>query len=441
VIRGPQNQDVERQPELGDRLEALRDRMTALQNALTAAPRTPEPGVFSRSLRVLQHLKGTDPERPAAGSSATSPVAGRGLEVLTRPDAQQLLDAASEGFLVTTRTGMILRSNASIATLLRIARDRLIGQPLVIFLHKDERREFQARLFSLAKVNGTCEWRVRLRAARGASVPAMLNLVLRSATALGRDPAFLWSVRGVEDSGPAKVPRGTPDADLLRLARLHAVGDMLRDLTHELNQPLAAIINYARGCELRLQAGELASTDLGDVLGRIAQCALGMAAQLRRANDLAQDGAGERVATDLNAIVREVVAFADAHARQQGCKLHVALAPTEPRVAADRVKIGQVVLGAVRGCIALGKVPRLPEIWLRTICHDGTVEVIVSHAAGDDAAVGELPATALPYGLQLELARSYLIAEEHEALLQAHMIADAGARFRLTLPVRAEPAA
>jgi two-component system sensor kinase FixL len=445
VIRSPQDQNIEPEPapQLVDRLEALRHRMTALQNALTAAP----PAVaraaddaLPRSLRALQLPTGTHSGRPAPSSIATSLSGSRDLEILTRPDAQQLLDAASEGFLVTTRTGMILQTNSSMAAMLRIARDRLIGQPLVIFLQKDERREFQARLFSLAKASGTCEWRVQLRAARGASVPATLTLVLRSTSALGCDPAFLWSVRGAQDLGSAKEQRGTPDADLLRLARLHAVGDMLGGLTHELSQPLSAIVNYARGCVLRLRAGELASADLGDVLGRIAECALGMAAQLRRVNDLAQEGAGERVPTDLNAIVQEVAAFAGAHARQQGCTLHVALAPWIPHVPANRVKIGQVVLGALRTCIALGKVPRLHEIWLRTACHDGTVDVIVSHSVDDDADdVNELPATALPYGLQLELARSRVIAEEHGARLAVHMNADAGARVRLALPVRQEP--
>lgn len=40
------------------------------------------------------------------------------------------------------------------------------------------------------------------------------------------------------------------------------MGRALRQLAHELNQPLAAIVTYARGAQMRLRSGALSEVDL-----------------------------------------------------------------------------------------------------------------------------------------------------------------------------------
>src|SRR6185295_9643186 len=156
------------------------------------------------------------------------------------------------------------------------------------------------------------------------------------------------------------------DAELVRLARFTALGDMLDDLVHEMNQPLAAIVSYARGCALRVAAGTLSQSELEDMLGRIADHALGAAAQLRRMKDLARDGSGESTFVDLGDVVRDVAAFGRVHAEHRNCTIYLIPRGNLPRVRVDRIKIGHVVLCMVRSCIALATQPQKPEVWLRT---------------------------------------------------------------------------
>ena len=58
----------------------------------------------------------------------------------------------------------------------------------------------------------------------------------------------------------------------------------LRQLAHELNQPLAAIVMYARGIQLRLKAGALSDADLCDALDVVVKQAL-RATEIVRALD------------------------------------------------------------------------------------------------------------------------------------------------------------
>src|SRR5437899_241695 len=118
-------------------------------------------------------------------------------------------------------------------------------------------------------------------------------------------------------------PAPSPESPtLLGLARFAALGQMLAELVHEINQPLTAIVNYARGCALRAESGALTPTGLRQTLGHISEQALDVAALVRRINEFAQEGSGERAPTDLNEIVREVAGFTQIHARHLGCALH-----------------------------------------------------------------------------------------------------------------------
>ena len=63
--------------------------------------------------------------------------------------------------------------------------------------------------------------------------------------------------------------------------RLRTAADMMAELAHQLNQPLAAIAAYAHGCELRLLANAMDPADLHRVLEAIAKEALRAGAIIR----------------------------------------------------------------------------------------------------------------------------------------------------------------
>ena len=59
--------------------------------------------------------------------------------------------------------------------------------------------------------------------------------------------------------------------ELADLERINTIEEMSSALAHELNQPLAAITNYVKGCEHRLNSGEFEVKTLVEALQRAAQ--------------------------------------------------------------------------------------------------------------------------------------------------------------------------
>jgi signal transduction histidine kinase len=120
-------------------------------------------------------------------------------------------------------------------------------------------------------------------------------------------------------------------AEIAHAARLSTLGGMAAGLAHELNQPLAAVVSYARGCARRLEAGEIPKAALLEVLEEISAQALRAGEVLRRIRDFLR-GESRRDEVDLNDVVRRALRFAEPEARRAGVRLELGLASEPLRI-------------------------------------------------------------------------------------------------------------
>src|SRR5262249_32089179 len=97
--------------------------------------------------------------------------------------------------------------------------------------------------------------------------------------------------------------------EVAHAARLSTLGGMAAGLAHELNQPLAAVVSYARGCARRLQAGDVPKAALIEVMEEISAQALRAGEVLRRIREFVR-GESRREEVDVNDVVRRALRFA-----------------------------------------------------------------------------------------------------------------------------------
>jgi len=237
-------------------------------------------------------------------------------------------------------------------------------------------------------------------------------------------------------------------AEVAHAARLSTLGGMAAGLAHELNQPLAAVVSYARGCARRLEAGELSKAALLEVLEEISAQALRAGEVLRRIRDFLR-GDSRRESVDVNDVVRRALRFAEPEARRAGVRIELALAPQPLAAKADVIQIEQVILNLVQNGFevmsANNGTQRVLAIATRQLGGD-MVEVTVS-----DTGSGISPDAAArlydpffstkPDGLGLGLSISRSIVEAHGGRLSAVANPDRGTTFRFTLRATGEPSA
>jgi PAS domain S-box-containing protein len=231
-------------------------------------------------------------------------------------------------------------------------------------------------------------------------------------------------------------------AELTHVLRLSTMGEMAAGLAHEINQPLAAIVNYAQGCGRRLRGNPREVSAVLPVIDDIAAEALRAGEIIRRLRSLVRKETPRQDWIDLAEVTDEILRLVQPDTFQHGITVTVNAHPELPRVHGDRIQLEQVVLNLFRNAIdAMSQVTGPRELSVRIArAGDNAVELAVS-----DTGHGMPPLVAervfdpffstKPGGLGMGLSISRTIIEVHQGRLSVVCNKDAGVTFRMTLPV------
>ncbi len=230
--------------------------------------------------------------------------------------------------------------------------------------------------------------------------------------------------------------------ELAHVARLSTMGQLSSALTHELNQPLGAILRNAEAAEIFLQSDQPNLEEVRAILADIRR-------DDRRAGDVIdrmrtlfkrRSLVSSRLA--LRNLVEETVALVQPDAEARQIKISVQISPLLPVVWGDRVQLQQVLLNLIlNGMDAMYAIPRSKRslvVRVREV-KDGNVQVAVSDCgtgiAPDDAVhIFEPFFTTKPNGMGMGLAISRTIIEAHGGDIRMESNAPAGTTFTFTLP-------
>jgi PAS domain S-box-containing protein len=229
---------------------------------------------------------------------------------------------------------------------------------------------------------------------------------------------------------------------LAHALRVGTLGQLASGIAHELNQPLASILNYAHGFEHRLACGQVDVAMLREGARKIAEQALRASDVIATLRALVRKGQARRSWHDANELVRTALRFIEPEVTHAGVRLVAEHAPALPRVQVDPIQIEQVVLNLVRN--ALDAVRDLADGARREIRvvtrpgEAGTVEIgVMDRGPGIDPSRAQVVFdefyTTKPDGLGLGLSISRSIIDAHGGRLWIDTSAAPGATFRFTL--------
>jgi two-component system, LuxR family, sensor histidine kinase DctS len=140
-------------------------------------------------------------------------------------------------------------------------------------------------------------------------------------------------------------------------ARLATVGEMASLLSHELNQPLAAISSYASGSMNLLKAHVQAaggSPEIGDVelaMRRVAEQAERAGKVIKSVHDFVRRSEQQREPTAPQELLDAVMPLVSLQARKLGVRVQVKIRPDLGLVLCDRTMVEQVLLNLARNAM------------------------------------------------------------------------------------------
>jgi two-component system sensor histidine kinase DctS len=239
-------------------------------------------------------------------------------------------------------------------------------------------------------------------------------------------------------------------------ARLATVGEMASLLSHELNQPLAAIASYANGSLNLLQDPQAVPQTLDDVhmaLRRIAEQAERAGRVINSVHDFVRRRDQAREAVQPQALLDAILPLVNLQARKLQVRVHMRVDASLPAVWCDRTMVEQVLLNLARNGMQAMDSPHYRDRVLALQVQLATPE---RQEAGVTFSVTDLGAgiapdvaaqlfnpffTTKPEGMGLGLSLCRTVVEQHGGQLEFEPHAPKGTVFRFTLPAAGPVAA
>jgi len=223
------------------------------------------------------------------------------------------------------------------------------------------------------------------------------------------------------------------------------LGELTASIAHEVNQPLAAVVNAAAACRRWLDRGTPDLDEARRAVEWITKEANRASEVILRVRALANKTDIEKVPLDINDVVREVIALVQRELMSHRVSLRTDLAPALPMILGDRVQLQQVIINLVmNGIEAMQSVTNRPrELVIRSL--DETQQLLVSvtdRGVGISTEIADRLFNAFfttkssGMGMGLSICRS--IIEAHGGRMSAANNVGPGARFQFTLPLHQE---
>ncbi|PLX35981.1 MAG: sensor histidine kinase [Hyphomicrobiales bacterium] len=232
-------------------------------------------------------------------------------------------------------------------------------------------------------------------------------------------------------------------AELVQAAKLAALGQMSAALSHEFNQPLAAIRSYADNAGLLLDLERTA--EVRDNLGRIASLVDRLAGLSKHLKTFARKPGNTTKPVKVSAVLDEALMLLAPKLKRSEVALDVHHEVADVVVQAGQVRLEQVLMNLIANGVdaARGSAGATVRV---TVGAEGDEGVIVVSDTGPGIAEDKIDQIFDPFfttkdvgeGLGLGLSIAYKIVHDFGGALLAENADEGGARFTVRLPLAAD---
>jgi PAS domain S-box-containing protein len=383
------------------------------------------------------------------GDGKSTRLLGVSMDITERKQAQELFELATEaspsGTILISDQGRVVLVNSQIEELFCYRRDELIGKQVEILVPErlvTQHGAYRAKFFAAPEARAMGAGRELFgRRKDGSEFPVEIGL-----NPIQTPHGFLVLANVVDISArkaaEEETRRSREQAELL--SRVSLLGEMTASLAHELNQPLAAIVNNATAAMQYLEHGRLDPKQLQEILTDVVNDGHRAYDIMRNVRSAIKKGSAIRGPVNLNDVVNAVTHMIQADAAAQFCKLETFLAQDLPAIECDPIQIQQLLINLVHNAIdAMRDTPpnrRIVEVATNRN-GDGAICVAVrDYGSGISEPTRERLFeqffTTKEEGLGMGLAIVRSIVEAHGGNIAAENADGGGARFYFHLPTK-----
>ena len=260
------------------------------------------------------------------------------------------------------------------------------------------------------------------------------------ATAFNAMLAELAAAREREVADQAR--NAAMQAEYTRVARFTTMGELAASIAHEINQPLAAVVNNANAGLRWLNREPPNTEEVRSALTRIVNDGERGGGIIESIRAMLKKGVRERTELNLNELISDVTRLTQGQFQRHGVAMRSELADDLPSVLADRIQLQQVILNLfMNAAEAMASIPHGERlVRVRSEKHDGGGALIAVEDAGpgvepeDAKRIFEAFFTTKAEGMGMGLSICRSIVESHGGRITVAKAVPKGTVFQVTLP-------
>jgi PAS domain S-box-containing protein len=369
---------------------------------------------------------------------------------------RDLLEAAPDAMVIVDDVGDIVLVNAQVERLFGYRRNDLLGRPVEMLLperyrpvHVSHRRDYAQHAHPRPMGAGLDLFAVRKD---GSEVPVEISL---SPLDTDEGPLVVAAIRDISERkrveqqvAAANERLRQAEAEQVHIARVVTWGELASSIAHEMNQPLAAIVNDGAAGLRWLQARPPALDEARESVRHMIADANRASHVIARIRASLAKKPSVKAPFDANDLVRETAALVKGDSARFGATIRTTLAADLPNVLGDRIQVQQVLLNLIVNALeAMSTVDDRPRQLALRSTRGGSAAVLL---AVRDSGVGLAPDlrdrvfdpfyTTKADGLGMGLAICRSIVEGHGGHLWAVEHEGPGLTVQFTLPIADEKA-
>ncbi len=356
-----------------------------------------------------------------------------------------VMDALIEAIIIMDDKGRIRRCNKAAIEMFGYTADEMIGQDISILMPAPDSANHatyvnrylnthKARIIGIGR-------ELNARRKDGTIFPIQLAI---GEIAYNNTMRFIGMMRDLTDYKMDEERKLRMHTDMITASRLTTMGEMAAAMAHEINQPLAAIANYASASERLLASGAANLEDIKSALAHIKTQSHRAGDIIRRLRSFVRPDSVELVPTDISTIIDEIKPLAEVDANANNIAISFDISTNLPAIIADQLQIQQVLLNLLRNGIDAMRDNDPEHRRLELHCYIATPDTICIDVTDQGHGITEEVSKKLfhPFfttkdtGMGMGLAISHTIVKSHGGALSFANNLSGGATFSVTLPTQ-----
>jgi histidine kinase len=360
-----------------------------------------------------------------------------------------LIDKSLTGIFVY-RDDIILFANSKFGEISDYSLQDIIGRSIWELIHKQDQARVKD-LVSRRRLENISDLHYECRLVRGDGKIIWVD-VASSVTEYEGKPAVLVNVYNITEKKEAVDKRREiseiarkQEEQLVHSTRLAELGEMAASISHELNQPLTGIRNFARNASYMIEKNAGSLEDVKSNLRLISEQVDRASKIINQMRELARRSERHLALMDINSTLRESVDFLMPQMKLSGVEVTLSMSKDLPEIMGDRIRLEQVFLNLLTNARQALEDVRERHLIVKTHFDTGNELPVVIKVSDSGKGFTSEEAKKLftpffttkktGHGTGLGLSISLSIIRDHNGTIEADGVPDKGAVFTVRLPV------